>query len=574
MTLRRRLLFAGGLVAAAFGYGFVAGAYRLPPFYQIAWLKNNVAERLVSRPSVYVPPTAQSASVVPTALQRLLVKRVALPNADQEFSGGGSLATAGDLLYVLNRDGDVQVFDVRRPAALATAVPAPPINVDDLMRSRVRYEISLYWFRVDGAFAEVVDDSTQVLYATHNRFDVDRECFTFNLSRSTLTRRGDSVVVREPWRTILTTSPCMALQGREGNGRHPFSGHISGGRMLSLDGDHLLVTIGDFNFDGYLRPAWSSDRSNLYGKYVVVHKRTGAAEIFAVGARNNMGIFRDDDGIIWSTESGPQGGDELNIIERGADYGWPTSTYGIGYESTPWDPSMEAPGRHERARQPSFAWIPSIVPTAILRLARDTDRFSAWGGDLLLGTLRDQSLHRLRVNGEGAVVYDERIWLGERIRDLVRLSTGELALLTDASGQLLIIADGGPEYERQSEVTVQALAALDRFDALADPDAVAAGTVVDGEGLFLQKCASCHAIDGRIITGPALDGVLQRVIGSRPGYSYSASLASDGRPWTTPLMQRYLLTPEVDFPNTRMQKIALTAAQADSVIAYLQRLSP
>jgi cytochrome c2 len=569
----RRLVF-GAVLFVAFSYGFVAGAYRLPPFYQIAWLKNNLAERVIARPGVYVPPTAQSATVVPTALQRLLVKRIALPNTNSEFAGGGSLATAGDLLYVLNRDGVISVFDIRQAFALRSALPAPPINVNDLMRSRARYLISLYWFRVDGAFAEIEDDSTHVLFASHNRFDAARDCFTYNISRVTLRRRADSVAVVDPWRTILTTSPCMALQGSAGNGRHPFSGHISGGRMIAYDAERLLVTVGDFNFDGYLRPAWSTDRSNLYGKYVLVHKRTGAAEIFATGARNSMGIYRDGQGDIWATESGPQGGDELNVIEKGADYGWPISTYGIGYESTPWPPATEPPGRHEKHRQPLFAWVPSVVPTAIIRIEGFPNQFNPWAGDLLIGTLRDQSLHRLRFNSLGDIVYDERIWLGERIRDLVRLPTGELALLTDASGLLMIVADGGPEYEPQTEHTTERLAALDRYDALADSASTAAGVAVDGERLFAQKCASCHATDGRTVTGPALDGVLGRTIGSRADYSYSASLASDTRPWSTQLIHRFLLTPEIDFPNTRMQKISLTATQADSIINYLQRVKP
>lgn len=571
---RLRILAVLGVAFGLFAYGFIAGSYRLPPFYQVAWVKNAIVERLFPRVETYVPPTPQSASIVPSTLQRLLMKRIALPNANQEFAGGGALAAAGDLVYVFTRDGHVTALNMRSVRKLQTDVDTVPVNRGDLMQSRARYAITLGWFRVDGAFAEVVDDSTQTLFATHNRFDPQRECFTVHLSRITIRHSAEAARATGPWETIFSTSPCMTLQGSEGFGRHPYSGHISGGRMIAFDQDRLLVTIGDYNFDGYLRPAWSMDRSNLYGKYVLINKSSGAAEIYAIGARNNMGIYRDSAGTIWSTESGPQGGDELNVIERNENYGWPTSTYGIGYESTPWDPSTEAQGRHDRYRQPVLAWMPSIVPTAIIRLEGHPGQFDPWRGDLLLGTLRDQSLHRLRLDNAGRVVYDERIWLGERIRDLVRLPDGQILLLTDATGQLVVLADGGPEYVPASDSTNSLLAALDRYDALSDAATVAAASRVDGEGLFEQKCASCHAVDGRTITGPSLDGVLTRRIGGRSDYSYSASLTTDGRAWTPALMSRYLLYPETDFPNTRMQKIGLTQAQSDSIIAYLGRISP
>lgn len=571
-----RFRMLGALVVALglFAYGFIAASYRIPPFYQIAWVKNAVVERLFPRVETYVPPAPQSASIVPSTLQRLLMKRVALPNANREFSGGGALAVAGDLVYVLTRDGHVTALNMRTVRKLQTDVDTVPVNRGDLMQSRARYSVTLGWFRVDGAHAEVVDDSTQILFATHNRFDPQRECFTAHVSRVTIRHSAESARATGRWQTIFSTSPCMTLQGSEGFGRFPYSGHISGGRMITFDKDRLLVTIGDYNFDGYLRPAWSMDRSNLYGKYVLLNKTTGAAEIYAIGARNNMGIVRDSAGTIWSTESGPQGGDELNVVERGENYGWPTSTYGIGYESTPWEPSTEAQGRHDRYRQAAFAWMPSIVPTAIIRLEGHPGQFETWRGDLLLGTLRDQSLHRLRLDNAGRVVYDERIWLGERIRDLVRLADGQILLLTDASGQLVILADGGAEFVPASDSTNVLLAALDRYDALSDAATVAAALRVDGEGLFVQKCTSCHAVDGQTMTGPSLDGVFGRRVGGRPGYGYSASLTTDGRNWTPALMGRFLLYPERDFPSTRMQKIGLTQAQADSIIAYLGRLSP
>jgi len=566
---RRAKILLSAAVLGAFVYGFAAGSYRLPPFYQVAWIKNSVVERLNPPVAEYEPATPRAVTIIETALQRVLVKRVPLPSASDEFVGGGALAAAGDQLYVVTSGGHVAVYDTRDVERLAATIDTVPINRADLMRSNTRYIITTFWFRVSGAFAEVVDDSTQRLFVAHNRFDPARQCFTFNISRTTVVRSAAAVRAREPWRTIYTTAPCMTLQGTAGFGRHPFSGHISGGKMLAFDRTRLLVTVGDFNYDGYLRESWSMDRSNPYGKFMLVDKESGRAEIHAIGARNDMGLFRDSAGTIWATESGPQGGDELNVVKGGVNYGWPTATYGIGYESSPW-PREGPQGRHDAHQPPVFAWLPSVVPTNLIRIEGHPGVFDAWRGDLLIGSLRDQALHRLRLDAGGRVIYDERIPFGDRIRDLLRLPDGKIVLLTDATGFLTFLDDGGPEWERITDATHARIATLERYDRLAGADSLS-GAITDGESLFKQKCTSCHALDGRKMQGPSLAGVLTRRVGGLEGFDYSTVLRTDSRTWDHDLLIRFLLHPETDFVNTRMQKISLTRAQADSIIAYLGR---
>jgi aldose sugar dehydrogenase len=546
-----------------------SGSYRLPPFYQIAWLKNSVVERMFPRTPQYTPSSPLAVAVLETSLQRVLVKRLQLPNAAEEFSGGGALATAGDLLYVMTSGGHVRAFDMRRVHPLETAIDTVPINRADLMQSRARYAVVLTWFRSVGAHAEALDDSTQRLFVMHNRFDARNECFTFNISRTTLVRRGDRLEMSEPWRTLYTTAPCMTLQGDEGFGRYPFSGHISGGKMIDFDGKRLLVTVGDFNFDGYLRDAWPMDRSNPYGKFILLDKETGRSEIYAIGARNDMGLLRDSSGTIWATESGPQGGDELNIVERGENYGWPESTYGINYESNPW-PLAREQGRHDRYRTPVFAWVPSVVPTNLIRIEGHPGKFDAWRGDLLIASLRGQSLLRLRFDASQRVVYEERIPFGDRIRDMVRLFDGRIALLTDATGYLAILDDGGPEWARMTDDERGRISVLESYDALT-AGLPTAKPITDGEGLYGQRCASCHALDGQSRIGPALNGVLGRRIGGLDGYQYSLALTASAQSWSAGELRRYLLAPDEYFPGTRMPNIGLTPEQADSLVAFLQR---
>jgi len=565
-----RIWLSLAVAGALFVYGFVAGSYRLFPFYEVAALKNAISERMSPSARVYVPATPFSVSIQETAIQRLLVKRVPLPNTGDDFVAGGALARVGSVLYAVNRDGQPYGFDLESRTVLQTEAPPAPINRAELRTSNLRYAFPNGWFRTAGAHAEATSDSTHVLFVYHNSLDVARSCIHYNISRISLTRRGDVLQAADAWDTILTTEPCMTMQPEGGFGRYQWSGHISGGKIIEYDERRLLVTIGDFNFDGYLRDAWSMDPAVPYGKYVLVDKETGATEVLAIGARNNMGLVRDFDGTIWATESGPQGGDELNVVRPGANYGWPEVSYGINYESNPW-PLNPHQGRHDAYDLPTFAWFPSIVPTNLIRVDSTSGRFAGWHGDLVMGTLRDESLRRLRLDPEGRVVYDERIPFGERIRDLIVLHDGTIALLTDNSGHLVILEDGGPVYEPMDDGADVRMRTLELYDGLTTRDAQARSLVVSGEGLFEQKCVSCHLLADEHTVGPHLVRLFERPIGGADGYRYSYELMVASDRWTDERLRRFLIDPEREFPGARMQKITLAAPELDSIVAYLRR---
>jgi cytochrome c2 len=566
----RALRFLAGmaLLVIAFGYGLAAGTYHIFPFHPIADLK----DRLLGEPTrARELPEEGGVVVLETALQRLLLRYVALPApTGTEWIEGGAMAGVGSLLYLVDRDGRVTAFDMDRPAPLHVDLPRAPINVEDFTNSRARHSVARAWFRVSGAYAEAVDDSTHVLFVTHNRIEPDVECFTFNISRIDLRRSAGGLEASGPWRTLFTTAPCLELQPGVGYGRYPFAGHISGGRMISYDDRRLLVTVGDFNFDGYLRPAFSMDPTNPYGKYVLVDRESGAWEILASGARNNMGLFRDRRGVIWSTESGPQGGDELNRVTAGANFGWPRTTLGINYESTPWEDNPSQ-GRHEGFDPPVFAWNPSIVPSNLVRLPPDGERFALWGDDLLLGTLRDQSLHRLRLDPGGRVLYDERIPIGDRIRDLRLLADGKVALLTDVTGWLVLVEDGGGVFEDIDAAIRERLTRLEGYGTLEDAGTLPRERLLAAEMVFARACAGCHTQDGSVSTGPPLADLIGREVGGYPGFRYSHGLESSTERWTALTLRAFLLDPQGSYPGTTMPPVTLSEVEADSLVAYLGR---
>ncbi|EXI80978.1 MAG: Soluble aldose sugar dehydrogenase YliI precursor [Candidatus Accumulibacter appositus] len=152
-------------------------------------------------------------------------------------------------------------------------------------------------------------------------------------------------------------------------------------------------------------------------------------EKFTLGNRNLQGAaLHPQSGELWTHEHGPQGGDEINIIRAGVNYGWPVITFGRNYGSgTPIGEGTAKPGM----AQPLYHWTPSIAPSGMAFYTGD--RFPAWRGNLFVGALRDQMLLRLQLDGP-QVIHEERLLQGSigRIRDVRHGPDGFLYLLTDS----------------------------------------------------------------------------------------------------------------------------------------------
>jgi len=155
----------------------------------------------------------------------------------------------------------------------------------------------------------------------------------------------------------------------------------------------------------------------------------GAPEVYSFGHRNAQGMaVHPVTGRVWSHEHGPQGGDEINVIEAGVNYGWPVITYGAEYRSgARIGVGTAAPGM----AQPVLHWTPSIAPSGMTFY--DGDRFPGWRGDLFAGALVGQHLRRVQLDGERAVA--EEVLLHRRVgrvRDVKQGPDGMLWLLEDA----------------------------------------------------------------------------------------------------------------------------------------------
>ncbi|NKC32305.1 PQQ-dependent sugar dehydrogenase [Falsiroseomonas selenitidurans] len=164
------------------------------------------------------------------------------------------------------------------------------------------------------------------------------------------------------------------------------------------------------------------------------------AEVFSYGHRHPQGLaFNPWTGSLWEAEFGPRGGDEINILRPGRNYGWPRVTWGVNYSGTPISDRKTAPGMED----PIHVWVPAVSPSGIAFY--DSDAFPAWRGSLFVAALNPPGLVRLttdgdRVVGEERLLFDRRI----RLRDVLVAQDGALLLLTDeARGRILRLAPGG-----------------------------------------------------------------------------------------------------------------------------------
>ncbi|MEE8500750.1 MAG: PQQ-dependent sugar dehydrogenase [Kiloniellales bacterium] len=163
-------------------------------------------------------------------------------------------------------------------------------------------------------------------------------------------------------------------------------------------------------------------------------------EIFSYGHRNPQGLARHPvSDRIWAVEHGPRGGDEVNVIRAGANYGWPVITFGVSYIGVPIGEGTAKPGM----AQPVTYWDPSISPSGMAFYTGEA--FPAWRGNLFVGALSGEVLVRLELDGE-RVVHEERLLqaLGTRIRDVRQGPDGRLYLLTDESDGALLRLDPAP----------------------------------------------------------------------------------------------------------------------------------
>jgi glucose/arabinose dehydrogenase len=218
-----------------------------------------------------------------------------------------------------------------------------------------------------------------------------------------------------------------------------------GGKMMFLADGTLMMTTGD----GFEYREAAQDKFSLLGKIIRINKdgtapsdnpyadgRLGNPKVWSYGHRSPQGLVLDDaTGIVYMHEHGAQGGDEVNAVLPGQNYGWPAVTKGINYSGAYVSPLKEAP----EIVEPLTYWVPSIAPSGLA--IYEGAAFPQWQGDLFVGALVDQEVRQLKMES-GRVVSETPVFteIGARIRDIRVGPDGFLYVLTDSdSGKVLRI---------------------------------------------------------------------------------------------------------------------------------------
>ena len=252
--------------------------------------------------------------------------------------------------------------------------------------------------------------SSARLLISYPRLNASRSCVEIAVDELALDRNRDKARFVAQW---FVSKPCVPVSAVQ---------HTAG-RFEVIDKNSVYLTVGDL---GFTRIGDRKKRGDL-GSVFKLTPRT--AEKFSQGHRNPQGIVLYNNDTLMVSEHGPRGGDELNIVKKGNDYGWPFVSYGQPYGAGDYVKPTKT-GTHEGFVKPITYWVPSIAPSELVQLPNQG--WGDWNSALVLGTLREEVLVFIALNQKLEVTSTQQIDVGQRVRDLDVLSDGSLIMSTDA----------------------------------------------------------------------------------------------------------------------------------------------
>ena len=378
------------------------------------------------------------------------------------------------------------------------------------------------------------DRTRHTILVSQQKYIPDSGHVRFNISALTI----DSITAEKvgEWRTIFETEDIPDSSSFRG---------ATGGKLV-VAGDILYFTIGDYNFgqvpqDESALVAQSSRSS--FGKIYEHNLLTRVTRVKSSGHRNPQGLVFTKGGKLINAEHGPEGGDELNVIKDEGNYGWPYKTYGTDYGTFNW-PLKLKPQRVEFT-EPLFAWVPSAAISPVIEI---TDFNEAWDGDLLIGSLKAQTLFRLKVTND-RVIFSESIWIGHRIRDIVQVGH-QIVLMTDDPALVFIDIDKQRlESNSKMQKNVEFIPAL-------------------------AVCLQCHHFGETNPShlAPTLANVVGKRIASDSFERYSDALKKKGGTWDEASLTKFIRNPKEFAAGSSMPNLGLSQQQViDAVTALGER---
>lgn len=555
-NVNRKRVFLGACLVACFAMGFAFDRAIVKDFRKYfgvefgTFIKSPLAWWRVERrgwgafkPLQYTQDNGgvHSHRYVETELLPLNVEGTRLSDAYPVPKNGGAITVVGKTVIILDRLGGLYRYDLTTKSfGMLPGVPRLPNNLENLQAFLLRRPgppVDLADAPNDEFRARsiIFFPDRRELAAAYDKFDeavgkIRTVVSLISFDPTTLTASG-------AWQQIFASDTFEYGPGNK-----------MGGGQLAYRGDgdgKLYLTLGDH---GIFEPNVAEDPSVTFGKIVELDLTTNKWRLFTKGHRNQEGLTFLKSGQLLSTENGPYGGDELNVITEGSDYGNSTVTLGTAYNSyDSWATGGAVVGRHAGYKAPLFAWVPSIAPTQLIEVNNFNQR---WDGDLLIGAMKASSLYRLRLE-DGRVLYAERIWMGQRVRNIAQTSDGTVVIWTDDTQLLFVTVD-------QDQLAMKRRT----------PNVVG--------GIVNEVCLSCHHFGSTSPAdfGPSLSNLLNRPIAS-DAFSYSSGLRAKqslGR-WTPALLSEFLSDTYKFAPGTIMAPFQLDAATIKDIVDVLAQAS-
>ncbi len=481
-------------------------------------------------------------------------------NVDRERpgSGGGFTTVRDQHLLLLTHDG--RVFWIREGMAPEPlAIQAPENGLADYQALALDPAYASYTFVYEhyryNDIESFLFDGSHYLAISYLKFQPGENCYTTSIAVTPWPDQGadpSSVRIRSAdWQNWFSSEPCLPLKVEN----NAIDGHQGGGAIGFRAPRTLILANGDFHWDGMFGPSVvSQSEGTQYGSVIALDLHTKQASVMSIGHRNPQGLVVADD-QVWIVEHGARGGDELNQIQVGSNYGWPLESYGTDYDRSKLKDAVSF-GRHENFSKPVFAWVPSVATSGITRIRQF---HPSWDGDFLVSSLNARKLFRLRMD-QGRVVFSEPLAISNfRIRDVHQHTQGLLALWTDRYNVILMRPDAA-DFGDGTELA-------DRIESLQLGPSRATRL-----SLTMKSCLSCHTLKATKPSKLGLTGIVGRRIGGEEFSNYSKSLRDRSSVWTPELLAEFLHSPGDFAPGTLMPQPKLSSQEIEDLVALLDSL--
>jgi hypothetical protein len=326
---------------------------------------------------------------------------------DDVAGNGGAIIAYGNGLIVGTADGSFIFVDRKSLDIKEEFLPQIDLGISEMRLSK-----SITYQETSPRLHDILIYKDQ-FYATYDKYNLSEDRVRFFVSRVELGGKWEDIYISPPIPTEMFTLGC------------------GGAMAMNEQANQLFFSIGDFSLDranGLPSDYAAQSDEHPWGHILRLNLNDLKTDLFSKGHRNPLGLAFLDTGELLSSEMGPKGGDEINIISEGKNYGWPFASFGTYYESFDRYLSPNGTNAFETFEDPRYSFIPSIAPTSLFQSKTFSE---SWQGNLVMGSLKAESLFSIFYKS-GRVIFVEQIPLGRRIRDLIELGEHIIGYTDDA----------------------------------------------------------------------------------------------------------------------------------------------